>query len=270
MADFTAELQSTNAALFMLGDTSTTPGSRILPPGITKQPTVRSQSMPRGNRHGITAGADRYDQTVLTIPVEFYAATPEEVQEYLQLALDAWQLDEDDDGNEVELRTIEPGDPYGAHMRWFGKPKPPQVDPNLHRWSRKLAVFTFVATDPLMYGPYATNINYPTSPATVPNAGTMSTDRVVITINGNGGTPVLTNSTDGDGDLIFAAPLAGGDEYVVDLHAETVVDGAGNNMMNALWGESLWFKLRPGNNTIVYSGCASIDVAVRAAYPPGA
>ena len=268
-ADWQGELQATSGA-WLFGDTSGATGTRIIPGSPVKQTTVRSSRAMRGADHGEAVGPERYGKTTIRTALEWYSTTAALVEADVQVARKACKLDAADDGELIRLDLREPGTPE-TNMAYFGRPRPLSIDPTLHRFFRKTGTFTFEAFDPFAYGAAAGPTNYllAGSPHSITNDGDADTRRVTIDINGNGGTPVITNTSDSNGDLTFSEVLAGGSTWTVDLYNETVVDGSSVNKIDALSPAAIWFKFRPGANSVTIAGCASIDVTIRPAWAPG-
>ncbi len=150
-ADWQAEIQAT-AGAYLLGDTSGSTGSRVLQsPGIAKQTTLRSSSVPRGGGTGSAPTLERIDRTIITIPVEWYSTTAALLEAELQNARAAWGTFPGDDGELLRLDIREPGTPETV-VSYFGRPRPLTMDRTLYKFARTTGLATFEALDPLTYG----------------------------------------------------------------------------------------------------------------------
>lgn len=165
---------------------------------------------------------------------------------------------------DVTLDLYIPGQPStDGRLRFYGRPRGVEVD--LARiaggWARAMAIFD--ALDPFGYGPEET-VADAASPASVTSLGDMPTDRFTIEIVGNGGTPVITSATDDAATVAFAEPLANGAVAILDVRTRSVtVDGL---EVYPLAAAARWFRLLPGNNSITFTGCASVEITHRPAY----
>lgn len=222
-------------------------------------PAARTRDGERGDQDGDVGGDDTLPRRIIYVPLVGVFATPG----------DAWQsLEEDLKVGWAESNVDLPLDLRLAGMpttgrRFFGRPR--EVSENLSdlKSGTIRALCTFEALDPLAYGDEVT-----TGPSagtfTVTNAGTKATDRVTLTITGNGGIPrILNNTTDGD-DVSFASAVTG--TRVVDLRAHTILDGSGDDAYDELASSSLWFDLAAGANDLTLTGAASLTVVHRPAY----
>lgn len=228
---------------------------------------MRDRDLQRGDEDGDVGGRDKLAPRLLTFPLTLGA--PQTVldaterirfaSELLSDLAEAWAPE--DGPAEVELILEWPGVIPGLdECSFYGRPRRLQDD-STGLPGRIAALAAFRALDPLKYGPVDL-VSDSASPAAVTNVGGYTTDRVTITVTGNGGTPSITNVTDDSSTITFAETLAG--TAVIDLRAQTVTDTLGNDL--ALAAGPRWFALLPGVNTLTFSGCASIDVEHRPAW----
>jgi hypothetical protein len=221
-------------------------------------PVPRTRDQERGDQAGDAGGDDVLPKRILTLPLGINGTDPE----------DAWDLLEDLKGAFAESVADVPLDLRLPGMattgrRYYGRPRGLDTDLGALKsgWIDVLA--TYDALDPFAYGaevstgPQAGSFN-------VTNPGSADTDRVTLTIVGNGGTPKVVNTTDDAGDVTFGQAVSG--TRIVDLRARTIVDGSSNDFYDELAAGVLWFVLRPGVNALVLTGAASVDVTLRGAY----
>lgn len=220
-------------------------------------PKVRSGDSELPRRHGDYGGYDVLARRVLAFPLGIVGDSLADTYQKLQALKAAWKPSIADLGLDIRLA----GQPATV-LRYYGRPR--GIDADLTRLRNSWAdlLLTFEALDPLGYGAEVTTTITGSGPVT--NAGDADTDRVILTINGNGGTPRVENSTTG-GHIAFARALAGGSAYTVDLRARTVLLGATARYEDVSPGSN-WFVLASGANTIVVTGAADVDVTFRPAY----
>lgn len=213
---------------------------------------------------GAALTGDRLPVRVIQCPVVVVGDTAAELgQNYGALAA-AWRPTRDD---ELAFDLRLPGMPETS-LRCYGRPLDLPGDPA----GLKVAIRTaarFRCGDPFFYGAEVDSGVDASTPLTVVAADMGSagadTDRATLTIAGNGGTPVVTNTETG-GHITFNATLAGGASYVVDLHTRTVTK-SGVNRDQDVDATSTWFRLLGGvDNELTFSGCASLRVQHRPAY----
>lgn len=211
---------------------------------------------------GAAWGMDRHPARTLTIPMTVLGDTSAEVWANYRLLAVAWRRST----AELALDLRLPGAAETV-QRFYGRPNGVPAAP--HGLKGTLVTLAEFRCGPLCYGAEHTAASAASaSPFTIP-AGQMGdpgadTDRVTITIVGNGGTPTITHGSGGA--ISFVLPLAVGVEAVFDLHDQTIdvndaaADGAGNA------GDD-WFRLVGGaENEITATGCASIEVTWRPGY----
>ena len=231
-------------------------------PGITGLgiPTARTRDAERGAGHGDVGGDDVLPRRILTVPLVGFFATPGDAWTAFETDLKvAWAESIVDEALDLRL----PGMPTTGR-RFYGRPRGVDEDLADLKSSTIRGLCTFEALDPFGYG----DEEFETGSGTfdVVNAGTASTDRVVLTITGNGGAPKIVNANDDGGDVTFAETLAGGAVRVVDLRAHTITDAGGTDAYDELAPGTLWTVLHPGTNSLTLTGAASVDVAFRPAF----
>jgi hypothetical protein len=223
-------------------------------------PVPRTRDSERGAGHGDAGGDDVLPKRVLTLPLGCDGhADPAAAWDLLEQVKAAFAETIVD----VPLDLRLPGMPTTGR-RFYGRPRGLDADlTNLKSgWIDVLG--TFDALDPFGYG----DEDLVTGAGTfdVVNVGSAATDRVVLTITGNGGSPTGDTAADDGGDVSFAVALGGGEVRVVDLRAHTVVTGSGDDAYDELSPGSLWTVLQPGTNGLTLTGAASVDVALRPAF----
>lgn len=243
---------------FMIGRDTDYPGiGGIQGLGILEP---RRTDQPRGHRDGDARGRDRYPARNLAIPVTVLGDTDDTIwANYRALAV-AWRRSDVD--LQLELRI--PGAAEEV-LSYFGRPGSLDGQPRgLKSVIRTAAEFR---CDTYAYGAEVSTATDNSSPLTIAAATAgdpgANTDRAVLTIVGNGGTPVVTNTTTG-GVLAFAVPVTG--TYVVDLHTQRTVK-ATVTKDHEVAASATWFDLAGGvDNVIDFAGCASIQLDYRPAY----
>lgn len=222
-------------------------------------PAVRSRDLELADRHGSHGGApDRLLRRILQLPVGVDGSTPADAYTKLHTLKSAWRPADSDEPFDLRL----PGQPTTV-VRYYGRPRAVDVDLRHLRSGWADALLTFEALDPYAYGPTDTATVVTTLAVT--NAGTVATDRITLVLEGNGGTPVITNTTAG-GTIEFVSALALGVTRTLDVRARTMVDAGGADVYHELTAATSWFDLAPGANTITLSGAASVDVTWRPAW----
>jgi hypothetical protein len=157
-----------------------------------------------------------------------------------------------------------------SSCRYFGRCRGLDVDLSRIEQGIVYADATFEALEWYAYDTEAIVSTDPdtASPVVVPNNGTAATTRCVLTIVGNGGTPLIVNTNDPyQGFIRFRRPLPNGQSININLHNFRVFNTSGEepreNLISPL---STFFIIEPGDNTITFTGCASIAYRVRSAY----
>lgn len=246
---------------FLIGRGTVYPGlGGITGTGVLKP---RYDDQARGMGNGDAFGVDTLPARILHMPIEVLGDSDSEVWAAYRALAVAWRHSR---LTELALDVRIPGSAETV-LRFFGRPLELPGDP--HGLKGHLATFAEFRADPYAYGALVESAVDSASPLTLDDS-TMGddgcdTDRCVITINGNGGTPVITNTTTG-GSITFTAVLAGAQSYEIDLHAQTVTK-AGIDRITDVDAGSLWFMLAGGvDNVLTFTGCASIQADYRPAY----
>lgn len=235
------------------------------PQGFVGSGAVRSNDVPK--LYAGTAGVrDTFNARLITFAVRAVALGDAVlVRQLMDRATHAWYPDPL--GTDVRLDARFPGAPEKL-VSYYGRPRH-VIEAS--EWTYQLGVlvqqFEFAALDPYGYGATRT-VTGATTTATLPlidmgNVGAISR-RATITVHGNGGTPVITSTTDSSRHITFAAPLAV--DAVIDMHEQTVTIG-GVSTPGAIAGTSPWLRLIGGvANSLTIAGCASVDITWRPAY----
>jgi hypothetical protein len=228
-------------------------------------PEPRTADLDRADDHGSVAGQDFTQPRALRIPIAINTPDdPAAAWAALRALKAAWQpTGPADDLLSIYAPGIGPSDDT---LRFFGRPRT-ALDVNLRMVHAGIiyALATFVALDPIGYGP--TEADSGSGTFSVTNAGDARTERATITITGNGGTPTIANASDGGGNVLFTEALAGAATWVIDLRARTVVDGSGNDVFAGnVAPSSLWFGLQPGANQLTLTGAASAALSFRSGW----
>jgi hypothetical protein len=224
-------------------------------------PVARTRVAVRVDRHGDVGGDDVLPRRILSVPLVATFASPGAAWQAFETELKpAWAESFVDETLDLYLPGL-----AATGRRYFGRARGVDVDLSRLKSSTVRALCTFEALDPLGYGPEESS--GPEAGAfVVTNGGTADSDRVTLSIIGNGGSPRLVNASDSSNDVSFDEPLGAADVRVVDLRSRTVVDGAGDDRYDELSPALLWFVLVPGANSLALTGAASVDVSFRPAY----
>lgn len=221
-------------------------------------PAPRTRDLDRGDYPGSVAGRDLTARRLIPLPFEIVGATQSAALASLADLKAAWAARESDTTLDVRL----PGQSSTTY-RYYGRPRGVTVD--LQRiaggWVKALALFD--ALDPFGYGAAETTGVDSSSPASVTNNGDVPTDRFTITVVGNGGTPVITNTSDDNQAVSFLAGFSG--TAVLDFRTHTITVSLVDSYALLAPGPR-WFRLVAGANTITFTGCASIQVDWQPAY----
>lgn len=207
-------------------------------------------------RDGSIGGYDRYPRRIIRVPFTVLGDDGADVETNIAALKAAWRRTDTDTTLDLRLAGT-------TTYTYFGRPRGLE-DGNLGKVEAGVArlVGTFVCLDPYAYGPAETVTADATSPLPLENVGNATSYRCTLTIAGNGGTPVLTNPDDPDGDdITFTETLAGGQSLTVDLNTMTVTRLSGGNGDGAVASSSQWFGIAPGDNDLTFTGCASVAVA---------
>jgi hypothetical protein len=240
---------------------------QILQPGISGlgAPDVAGGDLNVAAEHGSVKGADYTGTRTLRVPMVV------QVENEPGLVMDAWrdlQTAWAPAAGDQELLVKIPGiGPIDGTITFFGRPRG-SLEPKLEYLNAGIVFCqgTFVALDPIGYGPEETETDSGT--VLVTNIGDVASRRAVVTLAGNGGTPKIENVNDGGTFVEFGATLGGGSSWAVDLLAKTVVDGSGVDVYAAadVLSSSTWPRLVPGSNSLVITGAASASVTYRDGY----
>lgn len=228
-------------------------------------PEPKVSNLDRADDHGAVAPRDYAQPRVLRIPTA--VNVPEDTRgawQALRTLKRAWKPTGPTD---QELTVYAPGiGPTDDTLRFYGRPRTTlDVNARMAYAGIIYALASFDALDPIGYGPVEEASGSGTF--TVTADGDERTERATVTITGNGGTPIISNATDGGGNVVFTQPLANGDTWVIDLKARTVVDGAGTDVFQGrVATSSLWFGLQPGANQLTLTGAASAAFSYRSGW----
>jgi len=230
--------------------------------GAYGTPTPDVDDLRRIGRDGVAGGIDRYPKRVLRIPMQVLGDDGADVDGNLAAVKAAWRRSDTDLALQLRLAGA-------TTYTYFGRPRGVD-DSRLGKVEAgaALVVATFECLDPLAYGDTVTVGADSSSPVTLTNTGNATSYRCTLTVAGNGGTPVISNPDDPDGDAItFTAALAGGSSHVIDLHDMSVVSGVSSTHVEHLVSvSSQWFGLAPGDNDLTFTGCASVAATFRPAW----
>jgi len=221
---------------------------------------LTSTDLRRIGRDGVAGGIDRYPKRVLRIPMQVLGDTGADVDTNLAALKAAWRRSDTDLALSLRLAGT-------TTLTYWGRPRGLD-DSRLGKVEAGTALVTatFDCLDPLAYGDTVTVGADASTPIPLTNSGNATSYRCVLTVAGNGGTPVLTNPDDPDGgDITFTVALAGGSSYVIDLAAMSVTKASVNHEQDVS-ASSQWFGLAPGANDIAFTGCASVAADFRPAW----
>ena len=240
---------------------------QIVRPGISGlgAPDIAGSDLNVAAEHGSVTGVDYTGTRTLRIPMVVQIENePDLAMEAWRDLQTAWAPAVTDQRLDVKLPGVGPVD---GTVSFFGRPRG-GLEPRLEYLTAGIIFCqaTFIALDPIGYGPEETASGSGT--IVVTNAGDVASRRATVTITGNGGTPKLENVNDGGTFVEFGATLAGAATWDVDLLAKTVVDGSGNDVYAAadVLSTSTWPRLQPGSNSLVLTGAASASVLYRDGY----
>lgn len=217
----------------------------------------RASGQQRGLADGDSFGTHRYPARTLALPVQVLGDTDADRWQNWRALASAWRRSDTDLALDVRIPGM-----AETTMRYYGRPFGLIGDP--HGLKSPVSGTAEFRCDPFAYGAAVDSAVDSSSPLVVTNAGDAATDRATLTVDGNGGTPTITNTTTG-GVIAFRDALAGGQSYVIDLR-EQVVTRSGVNHDGDVTSSSTWFALDPGANTLTFTGCASLQVTHRPAY----
>lgn len=228
-------------------------------------PDVKPMDIDLQLNHGMVASRDFLSSRIIGIPIIIYRpGDPGAAMAAARQLKAAWQpaRDGNDDILTVEAEGI---GPLNDKLTFFGRPRGGlELDLVKHHAGLITAYGSFTCLDPLGYGDEETSTG---TLLDVDNIGTAATDRISITITGNGETPVITNNTDEERAIRFGEPLTSGWIRNIDVRAKTVVEGqVGDDRYSNLSPTNQWFDILPGVNSITVTGAASIDITWRSAW----
>ena len=230
--------------------------------GAYGTPTPEATDLRLTGRDGTVGGIDRYPKRVLRIPMQVLGDTGADVDTNLAALKAAWRRSDTDLALSLRLAGT-------TTLTYWGRPRGID-DSRLGKVEAGTALVTatFDCLDPLAYGDTVTVGADASTPIPLTNNGNATSYRCVLTVAGNGGTPVLTNPDDPDGgDITFTSTLAGGSSYVIDLHDMSVVTGVSStHVEDRVAASSRWFGLAPGTNNVAFTGCASVAASFRPAW----
>lgn len=217
--------------------------------------------------NGSTAGTDSTPSRELLVPLHVGKAGDDHLDAgaLVQALRAAWRPLRT---GEMRLDLWAPGVLTTEVGSFFGRPRGVDLDLALIRSGYASALARFAATDPLVYGPLVVSPTDSSSPLAIDDAtlGPEDTYRATLTIVGNDGTPTVTNATTG-GVIDFAEQLDTADVAVIDLYTRSVVVES-LPAPEVVDPASTWFGLAGGvDNSITFTGCASIQLTYRPAYP---
>lgn len=230
-------------------------------PGISGLgiPAARTRDAERGDRHGDVGGDDVLPRRILTVPLVGSFSSPgaawQAFEETLKLA---WAESISDEALELRLPGM-----TDTVRRFYGRARGLDVDLSRLKSSTVRALCTFEALDPFGYGDEVA-VGPDSGTFDVDNEGTADTDRVVLTIIGNGGIPTITNADDDGLAILFGEAVTG--TRIVDVRSATVIDGSADDRYDELSPVNQWWNLRPGVNSLTLAGATSLEVVFRPAY----
>lgn len=232
--------------------------------GFRGLPTLANKDLPKAIRDGSYAGYDvnveRILQVVLT--VTSLANTAADFEANLE-ALEAATVPIFDPADLLAVSHKLPG---RTQRRYVGRPRQhlDTLDPTyVNRFSK--VTLQWQCPDPTIYDDNLTTTMIAAGGSIV-NAGAWPS-RPVLTVTPGGSPVTITNTTDSANKVVLATSATGAipSPCVVDLLAETVVDGSGANRADVLDPSTTWWALVPGNNDLTISG-GSMTVAWRSAW----
>lgn len=210
-----------------------------------------------GDRNGV----DRYAPRTLLIPVTILGDTDDAIWDNQQALATAWRISRRTD---LELSVRLPG--AAADRSVFGRPRGLQAVPLRGLKGALVTTATFRCGDPFAYSAIVDSGTDSATPLTIASAslGDEDTNRVTLTIVGNGGTPEVTN--DQGGTITFASTLAGAAVAVLNVRDRTItVDGT--PAPEVIDPASTWFDLVAGAaNVLAWTGAASLRAQYRPAW----
>jgi hypothetical protein len=228
--------------------------------GLIGTPPVPGHDLTFGLKHGAAGGTDRYTQRAIKIPFVITQTTDALFAAKVATLKTAWQPVDADVPLYIRLG--------GPQRVYFGRPRGLDDSSLTYRpaFGDGKLFGQFVCLDPFAYDAASSIVEQTSSPFGLNNLGDVRSLRCTLTVRGNGGTPVITNTTDPDaGDITFNQTLAASATAEIDLYQQTALVGV-TSIVDKIAISSLWFDLLPGNNVITFTGCAGIAVTWRGAY----
>lgn len=255
MDDFQARLVPAN---LVVGE-GTDYGIRFIE-GPESKPSVRQNDLARTFAHGDVAGRDFYESRLIQIGFVIVKTSPADAVQASDVLVRAWSSPTA--ALEQRLDWKAPG---RDERSYFGRYRDFETQTDTLHSSVIESEGRFLALDPYAYGP-ETALSNQTGTFVVNNAGDQATPRLQITITGNGGKPKLVNTTHDNRFVEFGSVIANGATVTLDFAKRTVIGGSGENRFDRFAISSQWFALQPGNNSLVLSGAASVNISWRPAY----
>jgi len=208
---------------------------------------------------GTIGGADRLRNRIIRVPMIILVDDGSAENELDDLKR-AWRPSQTT--VELDLRLS------ADARRYYGRPRGLEVDVTRVEQGYITAVGTFDALDPYAYDTTTTSVAVDSSsPIVIPNAGTAATTRATLTITGNGNKPVLVNTADPHGGRIqFRSTLGSGQTVTINLRTFSITNSSGVRVDQLVSPVSDFFVIEAGNNTVTFTGCASVSAVVRPAY----
>lgn len=255
---YTAEINPGAANAVIFGDGTAYPFVREGGIQGLGNPDIREFDTPRGDRDGDVGGLDRNTPRILRFALELDQHAT--FMADLRALKAAWRSTTD-----TTLDIRHPlFDSTDNILRFYGRPRTLEANVDTVDLNGFIPVLaTYKCLDPFGYGAEET-VSDASSPASVTSDGDVPTDRFTIEVTGNGGTPVITSTTDEASAVVFNTTLAGAAVAVLDFRAHSMT--VGGTPAYQLAAGSRWFRLLPGANTLTFTGCASIEVVHRPAF----
>lgn len=253
--------QATIRGLFTIGRATDYPGIGGVE-GVGIEPFDFTGSL-RSQGNDVAYGRDRVGPRRLVFPVRVLGTTEADTWGNVRALASAWRPQPDE--TEVSLEVRWPGMAETA-MTVFGHPG--RVSPGIPGQikSGHIDVTCEFWADAWWYGAEVSASASATTPHVLAATGETGadTDRIIFTVDGNGGFPKITHANGGY--INFTVSVAGPDTAVIDVHNRTVTVN-GVNADNRVDPASTWFRFDGGTtNTITANGMTGLDVVYRPAY----
>lgn len=235
--------------------------------GLLDTPSLRTDDMARTASDGMSLGKVYAQFRTLSWRIGVESSLSSNVTSDVRTLLKAWRAPQD--GSEVALDVRVPGLPETS-VRYYGQPR--SVVSETTGWANPRGLVEvdceFYCSDPFAYGAsVADNSNTGTFTIAAANLGDLGadTDRVTLTITGNGGTPSITNDTTG-GTIVAATALTSGASWTIDLHVRTLSSGS-TSYPQYVSASTTWFKLKGGTeNSLTLTSASWVDISYRPAF----